>query len=110
MVRIAELSYYLTQGFLYKNISMFLDRGDKIGLTGKNGVGKSTLLKLINGDITPTEGKVIREKNIRIGFLTQDIEIEKKFTARLILPSTRLQCRTGRSENAISQKSEIERG
>ncbi len=82
MVRIAELSYYLTQGFLYKNISMFLDRGDKIGLTGKNGVGKSTLLKLINGDITPTEGKVIREKNIRIGFLTQDIEIEKNFTAR----------------------------
>jgi len=67
---------------LYKNISMFLDRGDKIGLTGKNGVGKSTLLKLINGDIAPTEGSVIREKNLKIGFLTQDLEIEKNFTAR----------------------------
>lgn len=67
---------------MYKNISMFLDRGDKIGLTGKNGVGKSTLLKLINGDIAPTEGSVIREKNLKIGFLTQDLEIEKNFTAR----------------------------
>lgn len=82
MIRLAELSYYLPQGFLYKKISMFLDRGDKIGLTGKNGVGKSTLLRLINGDITPSEGAVIREKGIRIGFLTQDIEIAKEFTAR----------------------------
>ncbi len=65
MIRLAELSYHLPQGFLYKNISMFLDRGDKIGLTGKNGVGKSTLLKLIHGDITPTEGAVIREKNLK---------------------------------------------
>jgi ATP-binding cassette, subfamily F, member 3 len=82
MIRLAELSYHLTQGFLYKNISMFLDRGDKIGLTGKNGVGKSTLLKLIHGDISPTEGAVIREKNLKIGFLTQDLEIEKNFSAR----------------------------
>lgn len=82
MIRLAELSYHLPQGFLYKNISMFLDRGDKIGLTGKNGVGKSTLLKLINGDIAPTEGNVIREKNLKIGFLTQDLDIEKNYSAR----------------------------
>lgn len=82
MIRLAELSYHLPQGFLYKNISLFLDRGDKIGLTGKNGVGKSTLLRLIAGDITPTEGAVIREKNLRIGYLTQDIEIEKNVSVR----------------------------
>ncbi len=82
MIRLAELSYHLPQGFLYKNISLFLDRGDKIGLTGKNGVGKSTLLRLIAGDITPTEGNVIREKNLRIGYLTQDIQIEKNIAVR----------------------------
>src|SRR5688572_32254938 len=82
MIRLAEISYHLPQGFLYRNISMFLDRGDKIGLTGKNGVGKSTLMKLINGDMPPSEGSVIREKNLKIGFLTQDLEIEKNFTAR----------------------------
>lgn len=82
MIRLAELSYFLPQGFLYKNISFFLDRGDKVGLTGKNGVGKSTLLKLIAGEINPNEGSVIKEKNLRIGFLTQDIEIPKDVSIR----------------------------
>lgn len=88
MIRLADLSYHLPQGFLYKNISLFLDRGDKIGLTGKNGVGKSTLLRIISGDVQPSEGSVIREKNLRIGFLTQDIEIEKNITIRAYIESS----------------------
>lgn len=82
MIRLANLSYHLPQGFLYKNISMLINRGDKIGLTGKNGVGKSTLLKLFSKEIVPSEGSVISEKNITIGYLTQDIEIEKNITVR----------------------------
>ena len=61
---------------------MLINRGDKIGLTGKNGVGKSTLLKLFSREIVPSEGSVICEKNISIGYLTQDIEIEKNITVR----------------------------
>ena len=82
MIRLANLSYHLPQGFLYRNISLFIDRGDKIGLTGKNGVGKSTLLRLLAGEITPSEGSVIAEKNISVGYLTQDIVIEKNDTVR----------------------------
>jgi ATP-binding cassette subfamily F protein 3 len=82
MLRLNELSYHLPQGFLYKNISLFIDRGDKIGLTGKNGVGKSTLLGIISRQITPTEGSVSSEKNISVGYLTQDIEIEKDISVR----------------------------
>lgn len=82
MVRIAALSYHLPQGFLYKDISLFIDRGDKIGLTGKNGVGKSTLLGLISKQLTPTEGNVIHEKGTTVGYLTQDIEIPKNLTVR----------------------------
>lgn len=82
MVRLAALSYHLPQGFLYKDISMFIDRGDKIGLTGKNGVGKSTLLGIISKQITPTDGDVIHEKGISIGYLTQDIEIPKNISVR----------------------------
>jgi ATP-binding cassette subfamily F protein 3 len=82
MVRIGNLSYHLPQGFLYKGISMFLNKGDKIGLTGKNGVGKSTLLGLISKQIAPTEGTVVYEKNLSIGYLTQDIEIEKNISVR----------------------------
>lgn len=82
MVRIGGLSYHLPQGFLYKDISLFIDRGDKIGLTGKNGVGKSTLLGLIAKQINPTEGSVVVEKGVAIGYLTQDIEIKKDVSVR----------------------------
>lgn len=82
MVRIGALSYHLPQGYLYKDISLFIDRGDKIGLTGKNGVGKSTLLGLISKQIAPSEGTVIIEKEVRIGYLTQDIEIRKDISVR----------------------------
>lgn len=82
MIRLAGLSYHLPQGFLYKDISFFLDRGDKIGLTGKNGVGKSTLLGIISKQITPSEGTVILEKGVSIGYLTQDIEIRKDISVR----------------------------
>jgi len=82
MVRINNLSYHLPQGFLYKDISLFIDRGDKIGLTGKNGVGKSTLLGIISKQLTPSEGNVIIEKGISIGYLTQDIEIRKDISVR----------------------------
>ena len=82
MIRLAALTYHLPQGFLYKDISLFIDRGDKIGLTGKNGVGKSTLLGLISKQLTPTDGNVIHEKGISVGYLTQDIEIPKDITVR----------------------------
>lgn len=82
MVRIGGLSYHLPQGFLYKDISLFIDRGDKIGLTGKNGVGKSTLLGLISKQITPTQGSVVIEKGVAVGYLTQDIEIRKDISVR----------------------------
>ncbi len=82
MIRLNNLSYHLPQGFLYKNISMFIDRGHKIGLTGKNGAGKSTLLRLVAGEIKPTEGTIVRNKELNIGYLTQDIIIQKDVTIR----------------------------
>jgi len=82
MIRLNNLSYHLPQGYLYKNISMFIDKGHKIGLTGKNGAGKSTLLRLISGEIKPTDGNVVKQKDLNIGYLTQDIIIQKDITIR----------------------------
>ncbi|PZE18315.1 ABC transporter ATP-binding protein [Putridiphycobacter roseus] len=82
MIRLNNLSYHLPQGYLYKNISMFIDKGHKIGLTGKNGAGKSTLLRLISGEIKPTEGNVVKQKDLNIGYLTQDIIIQKNISIR----------------------------
>lgn len=82
MIRLNTLSYHLPQGFLYKDISMFIDRGHKIGLTGKNGVGKSTLLRLISGEITPSSGNIVKNKDLAVGYLTQDIQIRKDISIR----------------------------
>ena len=82
MVSNADLFYPFSQAIFHKDISLFIDRGDKIGLTGKNGVGKSTLLGLISKQLTPTEGTVIHEKGISVGYLTQDIEIPKDISVR----------------------------
>jgi ATP-binding cassette subfamily F protein 3 len=82
MIRLNNLSYHLPQGYLYKNISLFIDKGHKIGLTGKNGAGKSTLLRLIAGEIQPTEGTIVKNKELSIGYLTQDIIIQKDISVR----------------------------
>lgn len=76
MINLEQLGVHLPQGFLFKDITLQINKGDKIGLAGKNGAGKSTLLKLLAGWDQPSEGKIHRPKDTTIGFLTQDIKID----------------------------------
>ena len=62
---------------LFSDVSFRLIAGDRVGLVGKNGAGKSTMLHLIAKDDEPTSGTISQEKNIRLGFLRQDIDFEK---------------------------------
>lgn len=73
MISITNLSYYIGGRALYENASMFIKPKDKIGLIGLNGKGKSTLLKLINGDYTPDAGSISKSNDCTIGFLNQDL-------------------------------------
>lgn len=73
MISITNLSYYIGGRALYENASMFIKPKDKIGLIGLNGRGKSTLLKLINGDYTPDSGTISKSNDCTIGFLNQDL-------------------------------------
>ena len=82
MIRLNNLSYHLPQGYLYKDVSLFVDRGDKIGLTGKNGAGKSTLLGIFAGLNKPSEGNVTKDSGITIGYLTQDLQVLKDNTVK----------------------------
>jgi len=54
-------------------VSLTLDAGQRVGLVGANGVGKSTLIKIISGDIAPDGGAVRILPNIRVGSLAQDV-------------------------------------
>lgn len=73
MIDITNLSYYLGDRPLYDKASLFIGPKDKIGLIGLNGTGKSTLLKMMTGDLQPSAGKIQKSKDTTIGFLNQDL-------------------------------------
>ncbi|MFN3801653.1 ABC-F family ATP-binding cassette domain-containing protein [Belliella pelovolcani] len=73
MLSINNLSYFIGGRALYENASLHIKPKDKIGLVGLNGTGKSTLLKLINGDYQPSSGEIQKAKDCTIGFLNQDL-------------------------------------
>ena len=76
MINLEQVGVFLPQGYLFKDFSFQIKKGDKIALVGKNGAGKSTLLKLISDQDKPTEGKIHKPKDTKIGFLSQDIHID----------------------------------
>lgn len=58
---------------VFRNVSFSVNKGDKIGLVGKNGIGKTTLLQLLSGDLQPTSGEVLRG-DYEVGLLPQDLK------------------------------------
>lgn len=58
---------------LFDNVSFLINPKDRIGLAGKNGAGKSTMLKILAGFQIPTKGEVSRPKDCKIGYLPQDM-------------------------------------
>ena len=70
----------LTKGFdngpLFKNLGLMLEVGEKVAILGANGIGKSTLLKTLVGDLEPDSGSVKWSENAKIGYYAQDHEYE----------------------------------
>ena len=77
MLNIHNLSVSFGGEFLFEEISFRLNPGDKVGLIGKNGTGKSTLLRLLSKEMRPDTGVIASDKEVKIGFLKQDIDFEK---------------------------------
>jgi len=77
MLNIHNLSVSFSGEYLFKQISFKLISGDRVGLIGKNGAGKSTLLKLLSKETEMDSGSIAYEKDLRIGFLKQDIDFDK---------------------------------
>ena len=63
---------------LYKNISFQINAKDKIGVVGKNGAGKSTMLKLITGEQKASSGQINSVKSLSIGYLPQELNVESE--------------------------------
>ena len=70
---------------LLEGVTMRIERGERIALLGRNGVGKSTLLKLLDGEITPHDGQVKRQKNLRTARMIQEVPPGRGGTIRDIV-------------------------
>jgi ATP-binding cassette, subfamily F, member 3 len=73
MIAITNLSYFLGDRALYDSASLHIKPKQKIGLIGLNGTGKSTLLRMINGEFQPDGGHISKSGDCTIGFLNQDL-------------------------------------
>jgi ATP-binding cassette subfamily F protein 3 len=73
MIAINNLTFEIGARALYDEANWHIKPGEKIGLIGANGTGKTTLLKIIVGDYTPTSGTISMSKDIAIGYLNQDL-------------------------------------
>lgn len=71
--------------WLFKDLSIGISQGEKLALVGNNGVGKSTLLKILTGEIQSDSGKVSVREGIRMGFLTQEPRVDNHVTVKDVL-------------------------
>ena len=74
MLNIHNLSVSFQGEYLFEEITFRLGAGDRVGLIGKNGAGKSTLLKILSKEMEPDTGQIASDKDLKIGFLKQDID------------------------------------
>lgn len=73
LVSVQDVSLGFGGPLLLDEVSFQIERGEMVGLLGRNGMGKSTLLKLIYGDIEPEEGSVAWQQNLRLAYLPQEV-------------------------------------
>ncbi len=75
-----ELEVHFGEQIILNKASLSFHEGDRIGLVGRNGAGKSTFLKIISGLLQPDTGEIATRKNLVIGFLSQDFTLDESKT------------------------------
>lgn len=72
MIDLVNISLQFNGKYLFRDINYRISSGDRISLVGANGSGKTSILRIINGEIEPESGNLHKQKNISIGYLPQD--------------------------------------
>ena len=76
MLNIHNLSISFQGEYLFEDITFKLNQGDRVGLIGKNGAGKSTMLRILSKEQEADTGQIAADKDLKIGFLKQDIDFD----------------------------------
>ena len=82
MISIQGLKVEFGSQVLFESISFVVNKRDKIALVGKNGAGKTTMLRIISGEQQPTSGTVARQADLTIGYLPQQMVIKDELTVK----------------------------
>ncbi|RXK14416.1 ABC transporter ATP-binding protein [Halarcobacter mediterraneus] len=78
MIQLKNLSKHFGEKTLFTDLNLILGQGQRVGLVGRNGTGKSTLFKLILGEEQADDGEILIPKNYKIGALKQHLEFSEK--------------------------------
>ena len=82
MLRLEKISKIYPTGEVLRDINWEVRPGDRIGLVGVNGAGKSTQLKIIMGETEPTAGKIVKQSSLRIAYLSQEFDVDQTRTVQ----------------------------
>jgi len=82
MLRLEHIQKIYPTGEVLKDVNWEVKTGDRIGLVGVNGAGKSTQLKIIAGEIEPTAGQIVRPSSLKIAYLSQEFDVEETRTVK----------------------------
>jgi ATPase subunit of ABC transporter with duplicated ATPase domains len=77
LLSVSEVSFHYPSTIeLFREVTLAVDAGDRLALVGSNGAGKSSLLRLLAGELAPTAGAIIRRRGLRIACLAQEMFLE----------------------------------
>lgn len=80
VLNVQNLSFWFGERELFSKVNFDIKEKEKVGFVGANGVGKTTMFNLIRGVLEPTEGDVIKSKDVRVGYMEQHTCSEKNRT------------------------------
>ena len=84
MIQVTNLSLNFGARQIFDSITFTLKPAEKVGLVGRNGCGKSTMLKMLNGDLAPDTGQIDMPNDYRIGYLAQTVDFDDRKSPREI--------------------------
>ncbi len=70
---LSRVSFSWGGPLLLDGVDLEIDRGERIGLLGRNGTGKSTLMRILAGEIDPDDGQILRASGLRVARLAQEV-------------------------------------